>query len=325
MKKILVLLGIVFGVLVMSQGHVNANEITVSSWPDFVTAWDNPDTTKITLAQDFETTAIGTKIRTAGIEIDGDDHKITFSKGSDASHSLSFDNPASSATDQSPALNVHDIDMVATQVEGVRGFIYNGENKGASQWTVKMSNLTYKQTFNGGQRFATVGGAKVRLSGTVDIRTNYENFIGAQDIEIADRTHYYGVSNASSNNNGEASAAGAGPVSVLYMTSTAGDGHITVGDDAVVSLVNYHTSNPYSPIYWKFGEIHVQPGATLNLNGGTAGINWLLNAQYGYNGHYIVDSNATMSVSSNTPNGAANIIDYSGTTGTGDQGIAVKS
>ena len=325
MKKFLVLLGVVFGVLVMSQGHANADEVTVSSWSDFVTAWNNPDTTKITLAQDFETTATSTQTRTAGIEINGNGHKITFSTGSNASHSLSFRNPASSAIDQSPSLNVHDIDMVATQGEGVNGFIYNGENKQASNWTVKMSNLTYKQTFNGGQRFATVGGAKVRLSGTVDIRTNYENFIGAQDIEIADGTHYYGVSNASSNNNGKASATGAGPVSVWYMTSTAGDGHITIGNDAVVSLVNYHTYNPYSPIYLRFGEIHVQPGATFNLNGGTAGISWYLNAQYGYNGHYIVDSNATMSVSSNTPNGAANIIDYSNTTGTGDQGIAVKS
>lgn len=325
MKKILVLLGVVFGVLVMSQGRANADEATVGSWPDFVTAWNNPDTTKITLSQDFETTATGTQTRAAGIEIDGNGHKITFSAGSDASHSLSFRNPASSATDQSPVLNVHDIDMVATQGAGVNGFIYNGEDKQASQWTVKMSNLTYQQTFSAGQRFATVGGAKVRLSGTVDIRTNYENFVGAQDIEIADGTHYYGVSNASSNNDGEASGSGAGPVSVWYMTSTAGDGHITVGNNAVVSLVNYHTANPYSPIYLRFGEVQVKPGATFNLNGGTAGINWYLNAQYGYDGHYIVDSDATMTVSSNTPGGSANVIDYSNTTGTGDQGISVKS
>ena len=327
MKKFgTLLLGVLLGVLLLVNGSAKADEVTVNNWGEFDAAWRNAATTKITLGQDLNANSgnLSTFNRTASIEIAGNGHQINLVS---ATASLRLNNPG--GTGNNPIFNAHDLSIIDNRA-GVQGFMYSNESGSASQWTVQMRNLTYKQTFTAGQRFATVGGAKVRLSGNINIQTNYENFVGAQDIELADNTKYYGVSNASSNNGGQASGGGAGPVSVWYMTSTDGDGHITIGHNAIVSLVNYHTNNTFSPIYYRFGTVTVQSGATLNLNGGTAGINWYLNNSgagnfVGGQGHYDVESDATLSVSSNTPGGGASVIDYGSTTGTGNQGIRVAS
>lgn len=319
MKKILLIFSLLFGVSLLYVNSANASSANVGSWSEFVSAWNNSAVDKIVLTKNIDSTALGTNNRSGSIEIDGQGYTINFTAGSESQHTLSINNPASS---QTSTLNIHDIKFIANTGSGVQGLIYTGEASQTNRWTIDMSNLSYSQNFTAGQRFATVGGAKVNLSGNIDIRTNYENFIGAQSIDIAPNTKYYGVSNNSSNNNGEASGSGAGPVSVWYMTSTAGDGHIKIGKNATVSLVNYHTSNPYSPIYYHFGEVTVDEGATFNLNGGTSGINWYLNDTQG---HYIVKNNATLSVSSNTPKGSANVINFSNTNaGSGNQGISVE-
>lgn len=322
MKKILLVLGLILGFWGAGTIEANASEVNVSSWPEFVTAWNDSTVTKISLTQNIDSTALSTSTRTTGVEINGSGYTINFDAGTATQHSLDFSNPSSSASDQSPVLNIHDISLVAVSGTGVRGFIYTNESTRSSSWTVSMSNISYSQQFTAGGRFATVGGAKVKLSGNIDIRSNYENFVGAQSIDISENTHYYGVSNNSSNNNGSSSSSGAGGVSTWYMTSTAGDGHISIGSNAVVSLVNYRTNNTYSPIFYHFGTVTINDGAVFNLNGGTAGINWYLNDTQG---NYVVKDGATMSVSSNTAGGSVPVINFSNTgSSSGNQGISVE-
>lgn len=304
------------GVAFLFMTNVNASTVNVSSWAELVSGWNNSAVDKMILTQSFDSTAVGTIKRTKGIEIDGNGNTINFSGGAATQHSLNIRNPAFG---QSALLSIHDIKLIATTGEGVQGLIYTDEASTTNRWTIEMSNLSYYQTFNAGQRFATVGGAKVKLSGTIDIRTNYENFVGAQSIDIAPNTKYYGVSNNSSNRNNQATGLGPGPVSVLYMSSSAGNGHIKIGQNATVSLVNYHTGNPYAPIYLHFGQVTVDEGGTLNLNGGSVGINWLSNDR---KGQYIVKNNATLSISSNDPKGSASVVDFSSTVN--KQGIWIK-
>lgn len=319
MRNFLVLaVGVIMGFLLLGQ-RIQADEVSVASWPELVTAWNNSSVTKITLSQNIVSTSTGTNVRTASIELDGNGYGIDYNAGTDASHSFDLNNATGI---DNPVFKVHDIKLTATAGSGVEGFIYTNEASRSSNWTIDMENLSYSQGFTAGQRFMTVGGAKVKLSGNIDIQTNYENIVGAQSIDVAPNCTYYGVSNASSNSNGESSTSGAGGVSTWYMTSTAAQGNITIGQNANVTLINYRKSNIYPHIYYHFGEVLVDSGATFNLNGGSAGINWYLNDTAG---HYIVKNNATMLVSSNTSGGTTPVIDYSNTTANGgNQGILVE-
>lgn len=307
----------------IGSSSASANTVTVNDWNAFNKAWADDSVNKIILGNNIKTDRSGlTRNRNKAIEVDGQGNTLTANFFGNNGFRLNN----GSATPAGSVFNLHDINIIQTQWNDVAGMFYSDEGSGSSKWIFNLSNLTYSPgSTTWGQRFMTVGGAKVDLSGNIDIRTNYENFIGAGEINIAPKSHYYGVSNNSSKpSDGTYSTdKGAGQVCVWYMTATTGSGNINIGKDAVVSLVNYKKGNIFSPIYYKFNTVKVDSGAVLNLTGGNNGINWLNNNAGSGNGNYDVKAGANLNVLSNDNSGNANLIDYN-TWGSGTQGISVE-
>ncbi|WP_419154007.1 pectate lyase-like adhesive domain-containing protein [Weissella viridescens] len=308
----------------LGSSSASANTVTVNDWDALNKAWSDDSVDKIILGNNIQTDRRGfSRHRNKAIEVDGQGKTLT----ANFTGNNGFQLNNGSATPVGSIFSLHDINIIQTQSNDVYGMFYSDEGSGSSKWIFKLSNLTYSQgDTTVGQRFMTVGGATMDLSGNVDIRTNYENFIGAGEINVAPNCHYYGVSNNSSKptDGRYSTVSGAGQVSVWYMTATTGSGNINIGNGAIVSLVNYKKGNIFSPIYYKFNTVTINSGAVLNLNGGNNGMNWLSNNAGAGNGNYDVKSNANLTVSSNDNSGGASLVDYN-TSGSGMQGISVEA
>lgn len=308
----------------LGSSSASANTVTVNDWDALNKAWSDDSVDKIILGNNIQTDRRGfSRQRNKAIEVDGQGKTLT----ANFTGNNGFQLNNGSATPVGSIFSLHDINIIQTYENGVNGMFYSNEGAGSSKWIFKLSNLSYSQgSTTAGQRFMTVGGATVDLSGNIDIRTNYENFIGAGEINVAPGSHYYGVSNNSSKpaDGTYSTTDGAGQVSVWYMTATTGSGNINIGNGAIVSLVNYKKGNIFSPIYYKFNTVTVNPGAVLNLNGGNNGMNWLNNNAGSGNGNYNVKSDANLTVSSNDNSGSASLVNYN-TSGRGTQGISVEA
>ncbi|MHC5269724.1 Ig-like domain-containing protein [Enterococcus sp. LJL98] len=221
---------------------VRAVEVVVNDWEHFATAFNNPQTTKITLAQNITKGALNLTKRTASLEIDGGGFDLHLKD-----NPIVVDSPSSTAS----VLKLHHFGVVTSDSN-----IVTSEGSISDKWRFEFGDFVVPKGKTTSVLVAKA--SKVLLFGELEVTTNAENFVIGSAI-FADETKYTGVS------------LGAGKPLFSYPSNEKVrkqlDRNFEIGKNSVIHLSNQvkTTESFKSIIDEDFENILVEEGARLSI------------------------------------------------------------